>query len=193
MLLISDRQSTKYNGTKEEWNKIYLLDKLNTVVGFSGSSEGSRMIAETLRANPSDQSFVEQYCAAYRNVCTRSLTAQEREIQALCIVKRIDSIESYRFTRDLYEFAVSRRPIGIGSGEHIIRPQLARDTDSVNLETAIDFGKTLVEYASRVDSAVGPPSQFGFCLATVPLNEKVQVGTLAPQQVSLDKILYSFT
>lgn len=191
-LLISDRQSTKYGGTKEPWDKIYFLEKSDAVIGLSGSSEGTRLIAQFLK-NPTDQPFFEQYRAAYQQLRNFSLTSEEMQIEALCVIKQFGSIEAYKFTRDLYNLLTLRKPIGIGSGEQFIRPHLMLDTTSISLEKAIEFGKTLIEYASRVDTGVGSPSQFGFCLATVSSVEEISCKSLDPEQVSLDKVLYRFT
>ena len=63
----------------------------------------------------------------------------------------------------------------------------------INLETAVDFGKTLIEYSSRVDNKVGPPSQFGLFLAVAPLVGEIALTKLSPLSISLDKILYRLT
>lgn len=145
-----------------------------------------------MQRNPSDQPFVEQYRSAYQELSKYAVNLKEMDIEALSVTKRNAIIESYKFTRALYNFLPPSRPTGIGSGAHIIRPQLTRNTDAISLESAIDFGKTLIEYASRVDTTVGPPSQFDFCLATVTQYSDIFFQILGPQQVSIEKILYRF-
>ncbi len=191
VLLLSDRQSTKNDGTKEEWDKLSFLENSNIVLGFAAdSSEGARTIAQSLKGSIEEIPFVEQYRMAYQGLSKYSLTREEKEIVALCVIKRVDTIESYRFTRDLPELLTTSKPIGIGSGAPIVRPQLDQNTNSVSVGVAIEFGKTLIEYASRVANTVGPPSQFGFNIAIVPLSGNISFQRLRPEQISLEKILY---
>ncbi len=191
-LLISDRQSTRADGTKEAWDKIYFIDRLNCVIGFSGSSEGSRLIAESLRNLIVNQPFNEQYWGAYQQLHRTSLTNLEKEITALYIAKRAGSIEAYKFTRDLPNILNLQKPVAIGNGEIAIQPQLDVDTSLLPLAAVIEFGKTLIEYASRVFSEVGPPSQYGFCIGIVPLNGDISYRIESRQLVTLDRLLYRF-
>jgi hypothetical protein len=192
-ILISDRQSTRSDSTKEEWNKIYLLENLNAVIGFAGSSEGSRFICQKLREQTGGSQFTEMYVEGYRSLYQKALTPEERDIEALCILKTGNLlIEQYKFTRDIPERLDPNSVKGIGEGELVIRPQLNYNTNGTNLETAIFFGKVLIEYSSRVVSSVGPPAQFGFCLATVPLTGVVTFQVLPPEQVPIERLLYRF-
>jgi hypothetical protein len=186
-LLISDRQSTKYDGTKEEWDKIYLIDD-RTVVGFAGPSEGSRLVAQTL---PSIRSpLPDRYITAYDKLRAMGTLDTDRDIVALCISKVGGIIEAFKFTRNICNSVQPNVPTGIGTGEAFIRPQLSQPTNTLNYEDALKFGKTLIEYSSRIDSQVGPPAQLGFCLATIPVEGNSFVQILAPETVSISDMLY---
>jgi hypothetical protein len=190
-LLISDRQSTKTDDTKEVWDKIYLIEKSNAIIGFSGSSEGSRSIAQDIILSQSGKTFIEQYTNSYRKYYhITTIDSKEKDIVSLCIVKTSDSIQSYKFTGEI--FNILQKPTGIGAGEHIIRPQLILNTSIVSFETALEFGKALIEYASMVSTEVGSPSQLGFCLGVVQFDGKIINQVLDPEQVSIDKMLYRF-
>ncbi len=192
VLLISDRQSTRFDGTKESWDKIAFLEKLNAVIGLAAnSSEAAKAIAQSLNL-PSNVSLTEQYGLAYRKLSGYALRIEDKEIEALAIIKKTETIETYKFTRDIPELLSSTKPTGIGSGASIIRPHLDQNTNMISLEVAIDFGKTLIEYASRVSGSVGPPSQFGFNLGIVPLSGSISLQTLGSQSVSIEKIMYNF-
>jgi len=186
-LLISDRQSTKDDGTKEAWNKIYLIDE-RTAIGFSGPSEGSRLVAQTL---PSIHSpLPDRYTSAYDKLLDMRTLNSDREIEALCISKSGGIIEAFKFTRNIYNSVQPNVPTGIGTGELFIRPQLSQPTNNLNYENALKFGKTLIEYSSRIDGRVGPPAQFGFCLATMPVQGEASVQILEPENVSISDMLY---
>jgi hypothetical protein len=186
--LISDRQSIRYDGTKEQWDKIYKLHE-SALVGFSGSSEAGLNLAQSL-ANL-NLPFPSGYVVAYRMLLNLPLiNTGEREIEALCITRQNNIIQSYKCTRAMCNQLFSHNPIGIGSGEHIVRPQLDRPTNHLSLQAATDFGKALIQYASIVDTEVGSPGQYGFCAGHVPLQGKISQRNLPPEMVPIDKMLY---
>lgn len=188
--MISDRLSTKFDRTKEPWNKIYSVND-STVLGLSGNSEGSRLIAQLL--TNSKGPLPTGYVAAYQKFQALGPSPDEREIEAICVTKENGFIETYKFTRSLYNTVGPNFALGIGSGEAIIRPQLSRATNTVDYATAVEFGKTLIQYASMVDNAVGSPSEYGFCLAVIPAQGDVSNRILPPPQyVGVDKMLYPF-
>jgi hypothetical protein len=189
LILISDRQSTKYDQTKEAWDKIYKINE-SLVIGFAGNSEQTRFLAQLLESytEPISQSYV----SAYRRLQDLDRVPRDMEIDALCISKIPDGLQPYRITRNLC-FRVNEEAIGIGEGEPMVRPQLADcHTKEVSLEQAIGFGKTLIQYASFCVGSVGPPSQFGFSLATVPTDGNVKVETVQPEMVSIERLRYRF-
>jgi hypothetical protein len=194
VFLISDRQSTKADGTKEVWDKIYLIKKSNAIIGLSGSSEGTRSIAQELIDTQNEKPFVAQYIDSYRKFFHMvTMDTKEKIVEALIIIKSLDSIQPYKFIGEIQNLLNLQNPSGIGTGEHIIRPQLVQNTNIVTFEMALEFGKTLIEYASRVSLDVGSPTQFGFCLGVVPFNGEIINQVLEPQQVTIDKMLYRFT
>ena len=182
-LLISDRQSTKSDGTIEPWDKIYHLSNYNAVIGFSGTSEASRSIAQNLGAS-ANHDFFDQYRKAYRELDKMDLTYKEKEIESLCIIKKESSFRAYKFTRDLPNSIYSYNPIGIGSGELIIRNKLVGlDTSIFDLEIAMALGLELISDAAMWDSKVGSPYAHGIRLATVSSDKEIQITTKTPAEL----------
>jgi len=185
--LISDRQSTRYDRTREPWDKIYRPDP-STVIGFSGNSEASRFVAQSL--SKLDQAFPTRYAVAYQSLVSLHSIEEEREIEALCVTRQDNIVQAYKFTRSVGNRVSSQNPTGIGTGELIIRPQIDRPTNHLSLQAAIDFGKTLIQYASMVDINVGPPSQYGFCSGSVAFQGKASLRRLPPEAIPIDRMLY---
>ena len=186
-LLISDRQSTRYDGTREPWDKIYRPDG-STVIGFSGNSEASRFVAQSL--SKLSEPFPTRYVVAYQSLVSLHSIEEEREIEALCVTRQNNKVQAYKFTRSLWNPVVSQNPTGIGVGEYIIAPQIDRPTNHLNLRAAIDFGKALIQYASMVDTKVGPPSQYGFCSGSLAFQGKASLRRLPPENIPIDRMLY---
>jgi hypothetical protein len=188
LLLVSDRQSTKRDGTKEPWNKIYKVSD-KAAIGLSGGSEESRFLAEQLQTI--QEPLPLGYTLLYQRLNMQMSLSRDDDIESLCITKERGQLECYKFTRSVPNSIQPIEPVGIGSGEHIIRPQLSgRQTGHLTLSAAIDFGKTLIQYASIVDNNVGPPSLFGFCQAVVPMQGEISIHVVPPELVAVDRMLY---
>lgn len=170
-------------------------ETLNAVIGLAGSSEGSRLVAQTLIDTPSTstKTIDELFVDAYQVLSKRATSTNDREISALCSVRLGETIRPYKFTNTIPEYMSGAKPVAIGSGAAFIQPQLDVITTSVPLDTAIAYGKTLIEYVSRATKDVGSPSQFGTALGIVPNAGQISVSTTPREIVSLDKVLYKFT
>ncbi len=187
-LLISDRLSAKYDGTTEAWDKIYIVHS-EAVIGLSGGSEETRFLAQVLPTI--NEALPERYASAYGRLRALGLPSSGSDIEALCITRENGALRFYKFTRSLWNEIQTKKSIGIGIGEHVIRPQLTNIvTIDLSREAAMEFGKILIQYASLVEGSVGHPSEFGFSLATVPAEGPLSVETLPSQTVSIERLLY---
>ena len=158
------------------------------MIGLADDSEACRSLAQILQVSRGKGTFEETYRESFNSIAIGTA-----DVSCLCVIKRGGFNEIYSITQDNPPILQdTQTPVGIGIGEIYIRPHLSRSSNVVDLNTAIDFGKTLIEYSARIEGSVGSPSQYGTDIGVIPINGKIYCKKLDPEIVPLDKILYRF-
>ena len=193
IVLVADRQVTyDHDHSRNLQDKIYYFEKVDTVIGFSGDRSGASLLAQEIEKLDKGVDFESWYQEARDNLRNRHLE-HRMDVEALSIAKKNGNLECYSVNAEDPPISISKeKPRAIGEGELYIRPHLDKICNFISHERAVEFGKVMIEYSSRIALTVGSPTQFGVSVATVPLNGKIVRQNLERDAVPIEYVLYDF-